>query len=81
MSLGMVSDVLDLLVLRQQSEALVRLAWSLIDCIRAGTCAHVQYIHEAAQEKVTALGVLCCFALFVCLTLLASFFHLSFKNM
>ena len=34
--------------------------------------------------KVTALGVLCCFALFVCLILLASFFlpsHLSFKNM
>ena len=39
--------------------------------------------------KVTALGVLCCFALFVCLTLLAAFFlaafflpsHLSFKNM
>ena len=34
--------------------------------------------------KVTALGVLCCFALFVCLTLLASFFlpsHLSFKNL
>ena len=34
--------------------------------------------------KVTALGVLCCFALFICLTLLASFFlpsHLSFKNM
>ena len=36
------------------------------------------------MRKVTALGVLCCFALFVCLTLLASFFlpsHLSFKNM
>ena len=36
------------------------------------------------KGKVTALGVLCCFALFVCLTLLASFFlpsHLSFKNM
>ena len=34
--------------------------------------------------KVTALGVLYCFALFVCLTLLASLFlpsHLSFKNM
>ena len=30
---------------------------------------------------MTALGVLCCFALFVCLPLLASFFHLSFKNM
>ena len=33
---------------------------------------------------MTALGVLCCFALFVCLILLASFFlpsHLSFKNM
>ena len=32
---------------------------------------------------MTALGVLCCFALFVCLTLLASFFvpsHLSFKH-
>ena len=27
------------------------------------------------------IGVLCCFAVFVCLTLLASFFHLSFKNM
>ena len=36
------------------------------------------------KHTVTALGVLCCFALFVCLTLLASFFlpsHLSFKNM
>ena len=34
--------------------------------------------------KVAALGVVCCFALFVCLTLLAYFFlpsHLSFKNM
>ena len=34
--------------------------------------------------KVTALGVLCCFALFVCLFDLASFFlpsHLPFKNM
>ena len=33
--------------------------------------------------KVTALGVLCCFALFVCLTLLASFFlpsHLPLKH-
>ena len=33
---------------------------------------------------MTSLGVLCCFAFFVCLTLLASFFlpsHLSFKNM
>ena len=33
--------------------------------------------------KVTTLGVLCCFALFVCLTLLASFFlpsHLSLKH-
>ena len=31
--------------------------------------------------KVTALGVLCCLALFGCLTLLASFsFHLSLKH-
>ena len=50
------------------------------------TC-RVQVPPEAAHfflGKVTALGVLCCFALFVCLTLLASFFlpsHLSFKNM
>ena len=39
---------------------------------------------KGIHVKVTALGVLCCFALFVCLTLLASFFlpsHLSFKNM
>ena len=39
---------------------------------------------DTCTGKVTALGVLCCFALFVCLTLLASFFlpsHLSFKNM
>ena len=35
------------------------------------------------QGSLSALGVLCCFALFVCLTLLASFFlpsHLSFKH-
>ena len=42
------------------------------------------YVGSFFLGKVTALGVLCCFALFVCLTLLASFFlpsHLSFKNM
>ena len=36
------------------------------------------------RQCVGCLHVLCCFALFVCLTLLASFFlpsHLSFKNM
>ena len=37
---------------------------------------HIQGTHV----QVTALGVLCCFALFVCLTLLASFFHLSLKH-
>ena len=42
---------------------------------------------ETETEKILKLKhvhVLCCFALFVCLTLLASFFlpsHLSFKNM
>ena len=38
----------------------------------------------AGIRNISHLGVLCCFALFVCLTLLASFFlpsHLSFKNM
>ena len=41
-------------------------------------------LYIAPRTCFTALGVLCCFALFVCLTLLASFFlpsHLSFKNM
>ena len=36
------------------------------------------------RKHIVHVGVLCCFALFVCLTLLASFFlpsHLSFKNM
>ena len=40
--------------------------------------------HSTPDVHVHVLGVLCCFALFVCLTLLASFFlpsHLSFKNM
>ena len=40
-------------------------------------------IHVHVYVQVTALGVLCCFALFVCLILLAFFFlpsHLSFKK-
>ena len=57
---------------------------------------HIQYIHMYMYMymcptrgssfflgKVTALGVLCCFALIVCLTLFASFFlpsHLSLKT-
>ena len=49
-------------------------------------CLHVHVPPEAAHfflGKVTALGVLCCFALFICLTLLVSFFlpsHLSLKT-
>ena len=42
------------------------------------------YMYMYVHVHVTALGVMCCFALFVCLILLASFFlpsHLSFKNM
>ena len=42
------------------------------------------HVHVFFLGKVTALGVLCWFDFFVCLTLLASFFfpsHLSFKNM
>ena len=35
---------------------------------------------SSIQDSLSGLGVLCCFALFVCLTLLASFFHLSFKH-
>ena len=51
-------------------------------------CLQCIYMYNGGSSffsgKVTALGVLCCFTLFVCLTLLASFFlpsHLSFKNM
>ena len=54
-------------------------------CTCTSTCSFYLdvYVHVHVHT-VTALGVLCCFALFVCLTLLASFFlpsHLSFKNM
>ena len=52
-----------------------------MSCLGWDSNPHVQLIFLG---KVTAFGVLCCFALFVCLTLLASFFlpsHLSFKNM
>ena len=43
----------------------------------------VQLVISFFLGKMAALGVLCCFALFVCLTLLASFFlpsHPSFKQ-
>ena len=54
----------------------------LISCnIDQSTYACVLYIYIYIYLYMSALGVLCCFALFVCLTLLASFFHLSFKNM
>ena len=42
--------------------------------------SHMTYI-SLSNCYMYMLGVLCCFALFLCLTLLASFFHLSFKNM
>ena len=60
--------------------------------VPACTCRSCVHVHVGSSPtrgssfflgKVTALSVLCCFALFVCLTLLASFFlpsHLSFKN-
>ena len=51
-------------------------------------CAHkhvsLRDIQAALYTKYMYMSVLCCFALFVCLTLLASFFlpsYLSFKNM
>ena len=49
------------------------------------TCTYMYgIVYTFVMYDVHVLGVLCCFALFVCLTLLASFFlpsHLSFKNM
>ena len=49
-----------------------------------GKCACLRQLIFSRKSDCLGLGVLCCFALFVCLTLLASFFlpsHLSFKNM
>ena len=59
--------------------ALINRKYDEVQCTCMCTCTFF-------LGKVTALqlGVLCCFALFVCLTLLASFFlpsHLSFRNM
>ena len=54
--------------------------WSM-EC--RGFESHPRQLIFLRKGKVTALGVLCCFALFVCLTLLASFYlpsHLSFKT-
>ena len=51
------------------------------------TCIYMYmyvYAYTVYIQCTCTLGVLCFFALFVCLTLLASFFlpsHLSFKNM
>ena len=50
------------------------------------TCVYMYTVHVSATVHIyfmCMLGVLCCFALFVCLTLLASFFlpsHLSLKT-
>ena len=44
----------------------------------------LEYLQQHFPTGTVCMYVLCCFALFVCLTLLASFFlpsHLSFKNM
>ena len=63
---------------------LVRTLKHLIPAKCAINITYSRLPREKIHLKVTALGVLCCFALFVCLTLLASFFlpsHLSFKNM
>ena len=50
------------------------------------TCVHINHTSRVCtciQAHNKYMGVLCCFALFVCLTLLASFFlpsHLSLKH-
>ena len=47
------------------------------------THTHTPHTHTCTHTHTHMLGVLCCFALFVCLTLLASFFlpsHLSLKH-
>ena len=53
-------------------------------CATKKTNVHERSTCCVPPDLVQLHGVLCCFALFVCLTLLASFFlpsHLSFKNM
>ena len=55
-----------------------------IHCIYMIAFSHASLMHLSGNCNHMYMGVLCCFALFVCLTLLASFFlpsHLSFKNM
>ena len=55
-------------------------ALGVLCCITCTLLASFFLLHLSHGQ----VGVLCCFALFVCLTLLASFFlpsHLSFKNM
>ena len=52
-------------------------------CIFTVTNNHDIHGSSFFLGKVTSLGVLCCFALFVCLSLIASFFlpsHLSLKH-
>ena len=44
------------------------------------TCIYLYihvHVHVVTPDVYMYMGVLCCFALFVCLTLLASFFHPS----
>ena len=48
-----------------------------------GTCVYMYTVHVSATVHIYfmyMLGVLCCFALFVCLTLLASFFFLLISH-
>ena len=61
---------------------------SIREVVSDNARGHIQYMYIYMYMCCVALpcllGVLCCFALFVCLILLASFFlpsHLSFKNM
>ena len=65
--------IMRIIVLRMRSAYTYRVSW-----VRVPPEAALFFL-----GKVIALGVLCCFALFVCLTLLASFFlpsHLSFVS-
>ena len=55
------------------ANAVIMRSWTLLAAFGGSYAPGIMYIH------VTALGVLCCFAVVVCLTLLLSFFllHLS----
>ena len=59
-------------------------SFSILNCLYKWLCVLAILSVDVGATNAGSVRVLCCFALFVCLTLRASFLlpsHLSFKNM